>query len=301
MDKKEQNDSTAERTSGLYKAPDYFDGDVHSLDRGISLQVRKPTSSEEPAHFHPSIEINYLQKCDMTYSFSGHEVELRRGRFCVFWAAHPHRKIGVKDSGTMTNVYVSLSEFLQWSLPSEFVNILLSGAVLTTLKEQDGDAALANRFASEVEAKDTLWQRLHAREMQARLHRMALEGWDVIYQPKDTQKTVLIGGHAIVHFEKMLRFVALNFASKIGVADVAEAAGLSQGHATALFKQMLGRTIMGHIKDMRIVHARMLLVETDRKILTIAMECGFGSLSSFYQCFQNYAGTSPVAFRKSPT
>lgn len=290
-----------ESSDSLYEQPDYFDRNVHSLDRGISLQLRRAASFPEPAHFHPSIEINYLHDCDMTYSFSGHEVELLQGRFCVFWAAHPHRKIRVREDGMMTNVYVSLSEFLQWSLPSEFVNTLLGGAVLMTTDEQDGDSALANRFASEVTYRDTLWQRLHAREMQARLHRMALEGWDVVFQPTETKKSVLIGGHAIVHFEKMLKFVALNFASKIGVADVAAAAGLSLGHAIALFKKMLGRTIMGHIKDMRIMHAKMLLVETDRKIVTIAMECGFGSLSSFYQCFQDHTACSPAAFRKSQT
>ena len=300
MEHRTINSEDLEQNDGLFEEPDYFDRDVHSLERRISLQLRKASSSPEPAHFHPSIEINFLQDCDMTYSFSGHEVEIQRKRFCVFWAAHPHRKIRVTDNGTMTNVYVFLLEFLQWSLPSEFVNKLLGGAVLITKNEQDGDTALANRFAAEVDSNDTLWQRLHSREIQARLHRMALEGWDVVFQPKDTKKTLLIGGHAIVHFEKMLRFVAINFASKIGVADVAAAADLSQSHAIALFKQMLGRTIMGHIKDMRIVHAKMLLVETDRKILTIAMECGFGSLSTFYKCFHDHSGQSPVAFRKSP-
>ncbi len=48
------------------------------------------------------------------------------------------------------------------------------------------------------------------------------------------------------------------------------------------------------------MHAKMLLVETDRKILTIAIECGFASLSSFYQCLQNHVCRYPAAFRKAP-
>lgn len=293
-------ENTDPLTEGLFHESEYFDRDVHSVENGISLQYRTPTYTPELAHFHPSIEINYLQNCDMTYSFSGREFELPRGRFCVFWAAHPHRKIRVQDTGYMTNVYVTLSEFMQWSLPSEFVNMLLSGAVLITTEEQDGDSALANRFAAEVDANDSHWRRLHSREMQARLHRMALEGWDVVIEPEHYQKTALIGGQAIVHFEKMLRFVALNFSSKIAVTQVADAAGISQSHAIALFKKMLGKTIMGHIRDMRIVHAKMLLVEDDRKILSVAMECGFGSLSTFYKCFHDCTGQSPAAFRKSP-
>lgn len=281
--------------------PEFVDWDLPSQELGLALQRRQPTSSPEPAHFHPSIEINFLMGCDMTYSFSGKEVEVMRGRFCVFWAAHPHRKMSVRDSGEMTNIYVSLSEFLQWSLPMDFVNALLSGSVLSTQAEIDGDSALARRLANEVENTSVQWQRLHSQEVQAWLSRMAVEGWVTLHTPMAVTESRVIGGKAIQHFEKMLRFVAVNFASRITVADIAGSAGVSQSHAVSLFGKMLGRTIMEHIRDMRIVHAKMLLVETEHKILTIAMDCGFGSLSSFYQSFQDHVGVSPAVFRKNPS
>lgn len=97
----------------------------------------------------------------------------------------------------------------------------------------------------------------------------------------------------------MFRYIVLHFASKITIDDVADAAGISKSHAISLFKNLLGQTIMGHIRKMRIVHAKMLLVETNQKILTIAMDCGFGSLSCFYESFMQHTGVSPAAFRKS--
>lgn len=110
----------------------------------------------------------------MTYSFSGHSVEVPRGRFCLFWAANPHRKIKVQDDGTITIINVSVSEFLRWALPAEFVSALLGGAVIIDKSFQDGDIALANRLASEITKTDIHWQRLHAMEMQTRLNRMAI-------------------------------------------------------------------------------------------------------------------------------
>ncbi len=237
----------------------------------------------------------------MTYSFSGDEIEIPRERFCIFWAAHPHSKLSVRDVGVMTNIYISLSEFLGWTLPAEFVNAILSGRVLATKAKNKGDVTLAKRLADERDNEGIAWQRLHAQEVSTRLSRMALEGWNTLRAPPTNVPPNLIGGNAIQHFEKMLRFVALHFINRITIADVAASAGVSQSYAVSLFSKFLGRTIMKHIRDIRIVHAKMLLVETDQKILAIAMDCGFGSLSSFYECFQSYVGVSPAVFRKNPS
>lgn len=278
--------------------PDHVDWDMLSSDHEIAIQWRKPTLMPEPAHFHPSIEINYLMGCDMTYSFSGDKIEVPRGRFSLFWAAHPHSKIAVRDIGVMTNVYVSLSRFLQWSLPVDFVNALLVGNVLVAEQNAEGDETFARRLAKEAHKTDVKWQRQHALEVQSRISRMALEGWKTLRDPSARSSKTSINGNAIVHFEKMLRFVAMHFSSRIAVADVAAAAGVSQSYAILLFSKLLGRTILEHIRDIRLIHAKMLLVETDRKILTVAMDCGFGSLSSFYDCFQNHVGIAPAAFRR---
>lgn len=266
-------------------------------DKGIVLQRHRPEAQTDVYHFHPSLEINFLQNCDMTYSFSGEEVELKRDRICVFWAAHPHRATGVNNDGVITNAYVSLSEFLKWSLPAEFRNKILSGAVLCAKSKLDGDRAMADRWAAELDNTDPEWQRLHALEIHTRLYRLAIDGWEVLLDPKRSAPPTLIGGNASVQFEKMLMFVAHHFADRISIADVAAQADISPNYAISLFRKMLGQTIKEHITDMRIFHAKMLLSESDRKILTIAMDCGFGSLSSFYEAFHNRTGFSPAAFR----
>ena len=267
-------------------------------DRGVYLQHHRPRDWEDPYHFHPSIEINYLQNCDMTYSFSGEEVVVERGRLCVFWAAHPHRVNRVFDDGMITNAYVSLSEFLHWPLPSEYVSLILSGAVLCSKGQMPGDEELAGRWANEVDNTELKWQRLHALEIQARLFRMSVDGWDVLLPSRHGSSHAMVGGKALTQFERMLRFVAKNYASPIKINDVANEGGVSPNYAIALFRKMLGRTIKEHITDMRMFHAKMLLSETESKILTIAMDSGFGSLSAFYEAFHNHTGQSPAAFRK---
>lgn len=282
-----------------FSGSEYSNLDYIPRERGVFLQHHQPKVLAKPYHFHPSIEVNFLQGCDMTYSFSGEEVLVPRGRFCVFWAARPHRTIAVSDEGTITNVYISLSEFLRWGMPAEFVNLLLSGAVLSSKSEQNGDSALADRWATEITRTGPEWQRLHALELQARLHRMSVEGVNILFRPTQGQNERMIGGKAIIHFEKMLRFIAEYFSDRITIGIVAQSAGVSTNYAISLFNKMLQRTIKQHITDVRVYHAQMLLAETEAKILTIAMDCGFGSLSSFYRTFHSATGVSPAVFRRN--
>lgn len=268
--------------------------------QAIYFQHHKPKqfAELEPYHFHPSIEINYLEDCDMIYSFSGEQVHVKSGHLCVFWAAFPHRVTKVIGDGSITNAYVSLSEFLSWRLPASFLNTLLGGTIICTLREHKTDRMLTARWTRELEEYGTHWQRVHTLEMQSRLHRMAIEGWDELFKPKENVTRKVIGGKALLQFEKMLRFVSENFSDSIENTHVADAGGVSINHAIILFRKMLGQTIKSTITDIRIAHAKMLLLQSNGKILTIAMDCGFNSQSAFYEAFNKATGISPAAFRR---
>jgi len=212
-------------------------------DRYVYFEHHKPRpliNTTSSYHFHPSLEINYLHDCDMTYSFSGNEVQLSRRKICVFWAAYPHRPIEVSEDGSITNAYISLSEFLRWSLPSEFTNQILSGSVLVCKTESENDRLMAERWRGEIKNASPAWQRMHAVEIQARLNRLALEGWDVLLPSHRTPQKKLIGGKAVIQFEKMLRFISENFLNKITIESVANSANVSSNYAMSLFRKILG-------------------------------------------------------------
>lgn len=265
----------------------------------VFLECHRPKEFSLPYHVHASVEVNYLDDCDMIYSFSGTEVELKRGRICVFWAAYPHRAVSVNENGLMTNAYISLSEFLRWQMPSDFVDQILGGAVLCSKIEMPSDRLLTEKWGQEIEKTSLDWQRQHSMEIQCRLNRLAIEGWETLLPANRTSSKKMIGGKAVMQFDQMLRFITLNFSDRISIDDVARAGGISTNYALSLFRKILGSTIKEKITDIRIFHAKMLLTDTNQKIVTIAMDCGFGSLSAFYDTFQQKMGVSPAAFRKS--
>ncbi|MGH1416220.1 MAG: helix-turn-helix domain-containing protein [Pelagimonas sp.] len=273
--------------------------DVVSHGQAVYLEHHVPVIENDPYHTHPSIEINYLRGCEMTYSFSGHEITIPQERICLFWAAYPHRPIALSGAGEITNAYISLQQFLDFAVSSDLKNDILGGSILCAKTNSASDRALMDRLSHEINNADEKWQILHRLEVQTRLVRLDTEGWDIIGQPRPRIGRHQIGGGAVAHFDKMLRFIALNAFEPISVLDVANSAGISTNYAITLFRKMLGMTVKAYITDLRIHHAKMMLTETSAKILTVSLDCGFASLSSFYDAFANATGMSPSQFRKN--
>ena len=69
----------------------------------------------------------------MIYSFSGSPAQLTGDRVTVFWGAAPHRVTDVEGVGLITNIYLSLGQFVRLGLPTELVDAVLSGAVIASL------------------------------------------------------------------------------------------------------------------------------------------------------------------------
>ena len=99
--------------------------------------------------------------------------------------------------------------------------------------------------------------------------------------------------------EEMAQFIAVNHGRHLRVAEIAEAVNLHPNYAMSLFRKTFGISLVDYTTQHRISHAQRLLVTTDAKILDIALESGFGSLSRFYASFSAACGQSPKEYRES--
>ena len=100
---------------------------------------------------------------------------------------------------------------------------------------------------------------------------------------------------------KALRFIADNFSEDIDIDRVARTAGISRRGLHQAFIDNLGFTPGDYIRSTRIEHAKSLLSETDNKVETIALLCGYRSVNSFFIAFKQACGTPPGEFRKHAT
>lgn len=78
--------------------------------------------------------------------------------------------------------------------------------------------------------------------------------------------------------------------------------GLSEGYISQLVNKSLDQNFTDYINSLRVEEARQMLLSKDYDnytILSIGLESGFNSKSSFYTSFKKFAGKTPMEFKKS--
>lgn len=84
-----------------------------------------------------------------------------------------------------------------------------------------------------------------------------------------------------------------------GVARMQALAGCSSEHLSRIFKAHFGITPTEFVAEVRLNYAANMLANSDRDIIYIAMEAGFGNLSHFYKLFKEKFKTTPKAYRRT--
>lgn len=87
-------------------------------------------------------------------------------------------------------------------------------------------------------------------------------------------------------------------ADGLTLSAMAQAMGMSRCSFIRAFRRTFGRPPHQYVIEQRLERARRLLSDLDRKLLEIAMTCGFGSQSHFTTAFRQRLGISPSAYRQ---
>jgi AraC-like DNA-binding protein len=247
---------------------------------------------------HNEVELNFLTKGSLTYLLSGAKVTVGPRRLVAFWAAVPHQILGYRDLRSYYVATVPLAWVLTWELPGGFMKALLEGRVV---QDADPDRSELDLAALERWRRDLRAGRPEIRdavllELRARLLRLALGG-----RPSSPTVRSARRGPPKLHLsraERMAAYVALNYTGPLKADDVARHVGLSADHASRLFKESFGVTLGAFLTQHRVAHAQRLLVTTDAKVVSIAFESGFGSLSRFNAAFRSLCGCTPREYRR---
>lgn len=95
-----------------------------------------------------------------------------------------------------------------------------------------------------------------------------------------------------------IEFIHANIAGPLRLDDMARAARLSPFHFHRVFTALCGVTPHRYVTRLRLGRARTLLRSTGKSVLEVALDCGFGSLTSFTALFRRTQGSPPARFRK---
>lgn len=99
--------------------------------------------------------------------------------------------------------------------------------------------------------------------------------------------------------QKAIRYAKHNFSdTSMSVENVADHAGFSMDYFNRLFLAHTGYTVMSYVNRMRCQKAIVLLRNTDKTILDIALEVGYDSHEGFIKAFKKIYDVTPSDYRK---
>ena len=99
---------------------------------------------------------------------------------------------------------------------------------------------------------------------------------------------------------RVLRHIESHFMDEISVASVSAMATMSRSSMHATFRRVAGCTLVDYITRVRVRAAMRLLRTTDTTVMQIAMDCGFSTMSRFYDAFRRGTGRTPRQIRMTP-
>jgi AraC-like DNA-binding protein len=274
------------------------------LKVGLNCYERMPNPMPSP-HRHNEIEFVYLKSGSASYLFGGSLVPLKPRSLTMFWSGVPHQVVKFSPSCILSGIELPLSWILQWKLPELLTKVLLNGRILVESdpKKSAADGAMLSRWNKDlISGKEDL-KRAVLLESEARLWRFADTNAAALKSAGGgnavRRSSMVLGEGGMSRVEKMAQYIAENYSRPIRVEDIAKVMDLHPDYAMKIFHKAFGTRLADYVIQHRVFHAQRLLTTTDAKVMDIALESGFGSLSRFNANFKDFCGISPKAYRQS--
>jgi len=110
-----------------------------------------------------------------------------------------------------------------------------------------------------------------------------------VYSSQDAKK--------MSQLKPAIEFMQYHYHQPLTLADVAKAAHLSVSRLAHLFREQMGVTIVDYLTNIRINHAKRMLLTTENNCTRICYEVGYNNQSYFTRVFKQITGMTPREFR----
>lgn len=100
------------------------------------------------------------------------------------------------------------------------------------------------------------------------------------------------------YLKEILSYVGQNYRGPLSQKEVAERFHFTQQYFSRYFKKYTGQTFTEYVMRYRVQQARKELLESDKRIVDIALENGFSEERRFIAAFKRFYQETPLQYRK---
>lgn len=256
-----------------------------------------------PIHYHPEIEIMYILEGTGTRFVGDHIGRYSEGDICLLGPKIPHE-------WRNDDVYLKKDTGLKASCMCLFFTSDIFDGNLIRLPEMNNIRLLVERCRRGIKFTGTTRLKIgHLMEETANYTGIDkitnfIKLLDIMATSDEYELLASVGYTESVNssdferFDKIYQYIMKNFSNPIKLDEVASLVGLTPNAFCRYFKGRTKKTFIQYLNDIRIGHAKRLLIEGRMKISTLSMECGFNNLSNFIDQFKRSTDMSPSEYQK---
>lgn len=250
-------------------------------------------------HWHPEIEITYVQKGTMCYKVNHMVYHLKEGDI-VF------NNSGALHSGTMENqkdcAYIPVTfdsrliyGFFQSTVNSKYVDPVIQDSMLPAICIDQSEPwhkpfrEYLLRIIDLDEKKPDFYE-LDITICLQSMWRLLLE--HITYEPQASRENSL----EYDRIKKILSYIEENYQNKITLNDIAGHIHLCESECTRLFKRHMNTTLFAFLQEYRIERS-LEFVQDDQPVSAVADKAGFSDPNYYSKVFAKIKGCSPREYR----
>jgi transcriptional regulator GlxA family with amidase domain len=113
-----------------------------------------------------------------------------------------------------------------------------------------------------------------------------------------TAARVRVSAHDEKRIARALHRMERGFTEPLDLDGLADTAGMSKFHFLRTFRSITGQPPHRYLLTLRLAHVATRLSAEATPVATLALEAGFGDLSTFNSRFKAHFGESPTAWRR---
>ena len=240
----------------------------------VSLLFRHHVNHNFPLHLHENFELITVKDGEMTVTVDKIEYHLKKGSAILVFPNQPHSL----HTSTYSEDQICIFSL---HLVEEYKNMILN-------KLPKSNLFYPNPFY--LEALFSLDNNPNIFKTKGLLYSICAEFDDTAeYKEKKIEsKGLLI---------RIFEFIEKNHAKQCDLRTLSNQISYHEVYLSRYFKQHTGLTFSDYVNRYRINESTYILKKTQKKILEVALDCGFTSLRSFNRNFKAIIGLTPNEYR----
>ncbi|MBQ8513845.1 MAG: helix-turn-helix domain-containing protein [Ruminococcus sp.] len=253
-------------------------------------------------HWHQEMEICYIKQGTGTYLING--VEYPFGKGDIFIINNDDFHVCREDQELIMQVVMFDPSFLQSGSASlydcEYLRPFLeaSGSFCNMLRS---DAPYTPKLAAVLREIEEEYKKMDkGYELMIKALVLKFLALIVRHFPAEEKAIPLpVSRKAAEKIRDVILYIDEHYCKELRLPELAARFSMSVPYLSSSFRTLTGMPPIEYIIRRRIARAKVELMATEKSILTISGECGFGSLSNFNHLFKTFAGCSPGAYRRA--